>query len=98
MWGKRPTRPIGAYFRGGLIIQSLQYAVLSDFSDFCRSHYFCYFWTLWIFNFCGLSRIGYGYIDFFLIRIKDLSGFLNGPWAPKNFYWNFGCLKICINP
>ncbi len=29
-----------------------------------------------IFNFYGLCRIGYGYIDYFLIRIKDLVGFL----------------------
>ncbi len=28
-----------------------------------------------IFNFYGLCRIGYGYIDYFLIRIKDLVGF-----------------------
>ncbi len=29
-----------------------------------------------IFNFYGLYRIGYGYIAYFLIRIKDLVGFL----------------------
>ncbi len=29
-----------------------------------------------IFNFYGLCRIGYGYIDYFLICIKDLVGFL----------------------
>ncbi len=32
--------------------------------------------TMQIFNFYGLCRIGYGYIDYFLIRIKDLIGFL----------------------
>ena len=30
-----------------------------------------------IFNFYGLCWIGYGYIDYFLIHIKDLVGFLD---------------------
>ncbi len=29
-----------------------------------------------VFNFYGLCRIGYGYIDYFLIRIKVLARFL----------------------
>ena len=32
--------------------------------------------TIWIFNVYGIYRIGYGYIDYFLIHIKDLFGFL----------------------
>ncbi len=31
-------------------------------------------------------RIGYGYADYFLIRIKELYGFIIGPWVPKNLY------------
>ncbi len=35
-----------------------------------------YIRTMRIFNFYGLCRIGYRYIDYFLIRIRDLVGFL----------------------
>ncbi len=40
--------------------------------------------TIRILNFYRLCRIGYGYIDYFLIRIRDLYGFIIGPWVPKN--------------
>ncbi len=40
--------------------------------------------TLRIFNFYGLGRIGYGYIDFCLIRIKDLYRFLGTQHSVKN--------------
>ena len=55
--------------------------------------------TLWIFNFYRLSWIGYGYVDFFLIHIEDLYGFLDWPWVPEmDFYRNMGRLKIHTNP
>ncbi len=51
--------------------------------------------TIRICNFYRLCRIGYGYIDYFLIRIKDLYGFIIGPWVPKNLYKS---VEIVKNP
>ena len=42
-----------------------------------REYYYLHSRTMQIFNFYGLCRIGYGYIDYFLIRIKDLVRFLD---------------------
>ncbi len=39
---------------------------------------FHYIRTFWIFNFYGFIRIYYGYIDYFVIRNKDLYGFIAG--------------------
>ncbi len=50
-----------------------------------------------IFNFYGLCQIGCGYIDYFLICIKDLYGFINGPWLPKIRVNLCKSVKICKN-
>ena len=42
--------------------------------------------TFWIFNFYGFIRIYYRYIDYFVIRNKDLYGFIIGVLVPKNLY------------
>ncbi len=43
-----------------------------------------YFRTMRTFNFYGLCRIGYGYIDYFPIRIKDLVGFLGTQYGSES--------------
>ncbi len=50
--------------------------------------------TFWIFYFYGFIRIYYGYIDYFVIRNKNLYGFIIGLWVPKNLYKS---VKICTN-
>ena len=53
-----------------------------------------------IFNFYGLCRIGYGYIDYFLIRIKDLVRFLGTQGLPiyTDLYGFLGTQGPIINP
>ncbi len=53
--------------------------------------------TMWIFNCYGLCRIGYGYIDYFLIRIKDLVGFLGTQGLDINLYRFLGTQGPIIN-
>ncbi len=41
-------------------------------------------WQAMIFNLYGLGWIKFGYIDYFMIRIKDFYKFTFGPWVLKN--------------
>ncbi len=73
----------------------------SDYQDMYQwKHKYSIVRRLWIFNFYRFSWIKYSYIDHFLIRIKDLYGFLgtqdpdldrfiSGPCMPKGSEHNF---------
>ena len=49
-------------------IQDYEWYVIKKVCNLCR--------TFWIFNFYGFIRIYHGYIDYFVIRNKDLYGFI----------------------
>ncbi len=51
--------------------------------------------TFWIFNFYGFIRIYYGYIDYFVIRNKDLYGSIGTQGSNIN---PSKSVQICINP